>query len=249
MVHAEYRRIVANADTAVLFIHGIIGTPNHFRELIPLEQAVPEDWSVWNLLLPGHGGTAEDFGRSSMEEWRSCVRSAFEELAQMHRQVIIAAHSMGTLFAVQLTVDYPEKVPLLFLLGVPMRPFVRPRMMLDSLCMVYGTLPEDHVLWKAGSVKLTRKLWKYLSWIPRYLELFGEIRRTEMLLGQLKVPCIAWQSGKDELVANVSRRVLERSGAMEVRCLQDSTHFSYTPQDQKTVCRVFEARIKKISHD
>ena len=32
MNHAEYKRMVPGADTAVLFVHGILGTPNHFRE-------------------------------------------------------------------------------------------------------------------------------------------------------------------------------------------------------------------------
>ena len=249
MAHMAYKRIVPGADAAVLFIHGIVGTPDHFRVLIPLEQIVPEAWSVCNLLLPGHGGTAEDFGHSSMEEWKSCVRAAFEELVQTHRQVVIVAHSMGTLFAMQLAVEYPGKVPLLFLLGVPMRPFVRPHMMLDSVRMVYGALPSGHVLWKAGSVKLTRRLWTYLSWIPRYLELFGEIRRTEKLIGKVRVPCIVWQSGKDELVANCSRRVLEHNGVENLYHMPESGHFFYTPQDQNRICQEFEARIKKISHD
>ena len=45
-------RIVPQSDTAVLFIHGIIGTPNYFNRFIPL---IPEDWTVCNLLLDGHG--------------------------------------------------------------------------------------------------------------------------------------------------------------------------------------------------
>lgn len=249
MAHAEYRRIVPGADTAVLFIHGIIGTPDHFRILIPLEQRISDGWSVCNLLLPGHGAGVEEFAASSMDAWRGYVRSVFEELATHHERVIIVAHSMGTLFGIQLAVDFPEKVPLLFLLGVPLRPFVRPHMMLDSLRMVFVTLPQEHVLWKAGSVKLTRKLWKYLSWVPRYLELFGEIRRTEKLLDRLSVSCIAWQSGKDELVGNASGRILERSGMMEVRTLPNSTHFYYTPQDQNLICREFDAKIKKLSHN
>lgn len=57
MEHREYVRIVPGAKTAVLFMHGIVGTPNHFRDLLPLVDLVPDDWSVYNVLLPGHGGT------------------------------------------------------------------------------------------------------------------------------------------------------------------------------------------------
>lgn len=249
MAHTEYKRIISGADTAVLFIHGIVGTPDHFRELIPLEQAVPENWSVYNVLLPGHGGTAEDFGRSSMDAWRTYVHAAFEELVNEHTRVIIVAHSMGTLFALQLAIAYPEKTGFLFLLGVPMRPGVRLTMMRDSLKMVFGKLPPEHVLWKAAGVTTTRKVWKYLFWIPRFLELFREIHRTELILGNLKTPCVAYQSQTDELVTNFSRRVLERSGVMEVHNLYGSTHFCYNPADQQIVLADFTARIEEESHD
>jgi len=249
MSHKEYRRIVPGADTAVLFVHGIVGTPEHFRVLIPLEQSVPESWSVHNVLLPGHGGTAEDFAAGSMNAWREHVRSAFEELAAQHDRVIIAAHSMGTLFAIQLAVQYPEKVSFLFLLGVPMRPGVRLTMMRDSLMMVFGKLAPEHVLWKAAGVTTTKKLWKYLFWVPRFLELFREIYRTEKILGALRTPCVAYQSQKDELVTNLSRGVLERSGVMEVRNLLESTHFYYSAADQQTVISDFMDRIKRNSHD
>ena len=66
MEHLEYIRIVDHADTAVLFIHGIVGTPNHFHAFIPL---VPEHISVCNLLLDGHGGSVKDFSHTSMRKW------------------------------------------------------------------------------------------------------------------------------------------------------------------------------------
>ena len=248
MAHTEYRRIVPGADTAVLFVHGIVGTPDHFRILIPLEQQVPETWSVHNVLLPGHGGTVEDFGSSSMDAWRNHVKAAFQDLAQNHRQVILVAHSMGTLFALQLAIEFPEKVPLLLLLGVPLRPGVRLCMMRDSLQMVFGRLEADHVLWSAAGVTTTRRLWKYLKWVPRFLELFCEIGKTERILDRLTVPCVAYQSQRDELVTNLTRSVLERSGVMQVHNLPDSTHFYYAPRDKETVLNDFSERIKKI-HD
>ena len=66
MDHSEYIR-VNSSETAVLMIHGIAGTPAHFRELIPV---IPEDWAVYNILLDGHGKNVEDFGRSSMQKWK-----------------------------------------------------------------------------------------------------------------------------------------------------------------------------------
>lgn len=249
MSHTEAIRIVPEADTAVLLIHGIVGTPNHFRDLIPMEQMVPVNWSFHNLLLDGHGGTAEDFAASSMKKWKEQVWSAFEKLACQHDRVIIVAHSMGTLFAIQLGIEHSEKIPFLFLLGVPMRPGIRLTMMRDCLLMVFGKLRPDAVLWRASGIRTTRKLWKYLAWVPRYLELFREIYITEEMLGKLQVPCVAYHSQMDELVMNRSRRILERSGVMEVHNLEDSTHFYYAPNDRERVLLDFVNKMKKISHD
>jgi len=104
------------------------------------------------------------------------------------------------------------------------------------------------VLWKAAGVTTTRKIWKYLKWIPRFLELFCEIYRTESMMDGLTVPCVAYQSQWDELVTNLTRRVLERSGVMEVHNLLHSTHFFYAPEDTESLLTDFSERIKK-SHD
>ena len=125
MNHEEYVRIVPGAKTAVLFIHGIVGTPNHFQDLIPLINVVPEDYSVYNVLLDGHGGTVDDFAKTSMEKWHMQVWGIFEQLSRTHERVILVAHSMGTLFSIQLAIAHPEKVLFLFLLAVPLRPGIR----------------------------------------------------------------------------------------------------------------------------
>ncbi len=94
MEHKEYKRIIAGASSAVLFIHGIVGTPNHFDHFIPL---VPEDVSTHNMLLDGHGKGVTDFSHASMKKWESQVAEAVEKLAETHERIYIVAHSMGSL--------------------------------------------------------------------------------------------------------------------------------------------------------
>lgn len=248
MVHEEYIRIVPGAKTAVLFIHGIVGTPNHFRDLLPLVGAVPEEYSIYNVLLDGHGREVDDFASSSMAKWKAQVWDVFDQLAASHDHVMIAAHSMGTLFAMQLGVQYPEKIPLLFLIAAPMRPGLRLFGIVNVVRMVFGLTREDRPIEVATrqvcGVRTTRKLWKYLKWIPRFLELFAEVYRTEQILDQLTAPCVAYQSEKDELVTNFSSKVLKKSSVMEVHILPESTHFYYAPQDQETVLTNFTERIR-----
>ena len=242
MKHREFIRIVPGAKTAVLFIHGICGTPNHFVGGIPMTAWVPSDWSVHNLLLPGHGGTVEDFASSSMRQWRCTARRAFCRLMKDHEKVYIVGHSMGTLFALELAVDFPGKIPGLFLLGVPMRPHLAPAAVNSALRLALGRLrpgyPEMAIEEACGTTP-TWMLWKYLPWVPRFLELFVQIARTEKKLDRLTVPTVAFQSRKDELVNGLSARVL-RKYPMDVRILEGSSHFSYSPQDQEFLRTEFE---------
>lgn len=245
--------MVSGADTAVLFIHGILGTPNHFVTQIPLVDRVPAEWSVYNVLLDGHGYGVEEFSRTSMQKWKTQVWSVFETLAESHDRVIIAAHSMGTLFAIQLALEYPQKIPFLFLIAVPMRPWVRFFGAVNSLRLVFGLIREDRPLEVATrnvcGLQTTRKLWKYIGWIPRFLELFREIAATERVMGNLCVPCTAYQSRRDELVSNRTRRVLEKSGKIEIHDLVHSTHFYYAPEDQTKVRGDFVRHCNRITHD
>lgn len=250
MKHPETRKLVPGGKYAVLFLHGIVGTPNHFRTQIPLEDQVPEGWSVINVRYPGHGGTVTDFGKSNIHQWRNHAREAFLELAQSHAKIVIVGHSMGTLFAMQLALEFPEKVALLFLIAAPMRPWIRLFGAVNCLRLAFGLIREDKPMEVATrnvcGVEANPFVWQYIPWIPRFLELFNEIRRTEKVMGNLTVPCVAWQSRKDELVSNLAAPVLRKSGVMEVFELEKSSHFYYDPADQTRVSKDFIQRLASI---
>ena len=65
MIRETKKRLLPGAACAVLFVHGILGSPAQFAPFLPL---VPQDWSSCNLLLQGrwcagflcglHGGLA-----------------------------------------------------------------------------------------------------------------------------------------------------------------------------------------------
>ena len=252
-MHDEYIRIVPDADAAVLFIHGICGTPDHFRELISLERMVPEGISVYNLLLDGHGGSVADFAATSGVKWRTQVQQAYETLAKNHERICITGHSMGTLFALQLAAEHPEKVKKLFLLAVPMRPRLKPALIWDLLLMVFGKLENapSHrkALAKAPGIQTTWKLWQYIPWIPRFLDLFREINRTEHILEDVQAECVCFQSQKDELVLRRSEKILERNRNFRIVKLKNSSHFYYDPGDRKQIIQAFDNWIYDKTHD
>lgn len=243
-MHGEYIKHIPGAKTAILFIHGICGTPDHFRNLIPLQERIPNDWSVHNILLHGHGGTAADFAASSAEEWRKQIYEVFVNLANTHQRVLIVGHSMGSLFAIQLAARYPKKVDKLFLLAVPMRPWLKPAMIVDLFRLVFGKLdPTDSrksALARAAGIQTTAKLWEYIPWVPRFLELFLEIYRTEQILMDVNATCHCYQSHNDELVLRCSEKVLLKNKQMHVYQLQDSSHFYYSPADRECILDDFQ---------
>ena len=241
MAHKPVKRIVPGAKTAVILCHGIMGSPDHFRHFIPL---IPEDWSVCCLLLDGHGKGVMDFARSSMKAWKAQVFAQLQELMDTHEQVIFVAHSMGTLFAFQAAVQYPDQIPQLFLLGSPTRPFVRPTTAVNSVLMALGYVnPKNQSavdMRACCSIRTDWMLWRYLLWIPRFLELFSEIHKTKKLLPQLKTPAWVYQSKKDELVAFSSCADFKDHPYIKLTRLMDSGHFGYGEKDLKQLQTDFQ---------
>ncbi len=241
MPHQEYRRIIPGADTAVLFIHGILGTPDHFDFLLP---HVPAEWSVVNLLLDGHGQGVREFSRTSMVRWQEQVRQEADQLLANHDRLVITAHSMGTLFALQTAIAYPDRVAALFLLAVPLQPAPRAQAFTSAL-RVGLSLGEESPLpavvssKKAYSIAPDRRVWRYVRWVPRYLELFRTIRQVEQQLPQLTVPTVAIQSDEDELVSVDACRPLGRCAAVTLHRLEHSSHHHYDPVDKGKVVTWF----------
>ncbi|MGN1119420.1 MAG: alpha/beta hydrolase, partial [Oscillospiraceae bacterium] len=186
---------------AVLFVHGILGTPDHFRDFFPL---VPSDWGVNALLLDGHGKTAREFAQASMTRWRRQAARAAASLCAQYDSVMVCAHSMGTLFAIEQALIQP-KIKALFLLDVPLYPAPKPAAVTTSLKVSLGYVREDDVWARAArscfGITPERKLWRYAAWLPRYIELFAQMELVRPKLSELSVRTVAFQAAKDELVA------------------------------------------------
>ena len=235
-MHEEYAHIVDGSRKAVLMIHGIAGSPDHFRQLLPL---IPADWSVRSLLLPGHGGSPMDFGRSSMSAWRSYALEALQSLCRDHDRIVIAAHSMGTLFALQGALQYLQ-VKGLLLLNCPLR--VKYPLSTIWLCLrtTFGSRDQAASdMRRATSIQLRPWLWQYLSWAPRFWELLVEIGNTRPLVRQLQLPAVCFLSRKDELVRMSTQKLLTQNPLLRLETLPDSGHYAYAEADMEKICQAF----------
>ena len=243
--HQPIIRDVPGAQTAVLFVHGILGTPDHFTFLM---EAIPADWSVRNLLLVGHGGGVCDFSRASMDQWKRQVASAVDELCQMHERLYIVAHSMGTLFAIDAARCHPRRIAGLFLLAAPLRLAPKPRILLNCLKIAFDRVPPDD-LWTnqaraAYGLDADPRLWRYLGWIPRYLELFAEIRRVRKQLPGLAAPTLVFPSAHDELLSQRAAACFDSLPCARVEILPNSGHYGYPPQDAQHLLSALHAFLR-----
>ncbi len=247
MIGKEYINIIDNAHTAVLFVHGILGTPLHFCDLVPL---VPKEFSVCNIVLDGHGKGVRDFSRTSMRKWEAQVNSAVETLAKTHENIIIVGHSMGTLLAIGAEALYSDKVKLLFLENVPLIPFAKPISMRHSYRVLFQKVrkdrPDEVAAQKAYGIEIDRRLWLYIGWVPRFLELFAKARKTKKLLPHITASCMCFQSEKDELVHNRSEKVLRRQSHITTHTLHTSTHYLYSEDDLKLITSAFVQECNKF---
>lgn len=238
-------RYIQGADIAILFIHGILGTPDHFKLFLPL---VPPNWSTYNILLKGHGGGVKDFSSASMAEWKQQVHEAIQALLATHNKVIIVAHSMGTLFAIQEAIDTP--IAALFLLNVPLKLRIRFQLLKTSWRIFRGNIKSNDV-WSlaaqsAYGIDRDTHILRYLGWIPRYLELFSEIRETRKITHKLSIPCQVYLSLKDEMVSPKSGKIFEGNPCVTVKDLHSSGHYYYSSRDQQLLHNDFCDMIKRI---
>ncbi len=244
MAHREFIRETDNHKLAFLFIHGIVGTPDHFNAIIDI---IPDEFSIYNILLDGHGKKIEDFAHTSMQKWEEQIEKITTYLFSKYEKIIIIGHSMGTLFAIDIAAKFPEKVKKIFLLAVPLTVFVKPVALKSSLKVAFDKVDETDelaVAMKHGAgVELEPKLWKYASWAPRFIELLLKIKDTEKTLENLKVPTIAIQSKKDELVTEKSYETLWLHPHIQTFMLKNSGHYFYEKNDLKIILKLFNDKI------
>lgn len=237
MAHEGIQR--KGQGVAVLCIHGILGTPDHFNDFIPL---IPTEWAVTSLLLEGHGKNVKDFGQASMSQWKKQVADELIILEKSYPHILLLAHSMGCLFAFE-QARLHSSVEGLFLLAPPMNPTLRFPIVVTALKLLCGIEnPQDEVTKstkKAYSITISRKMWEYLPWIPNYIDLFREISLVRGRMSEMKQEAWVYFSQNDELVKVKSRKYIEKIPHHQVDILPQSRHFYYDTEDMSFLQREF----------
>ncbi len=240
MAHESFVRHV-RGKKAVLFIHGFLGSPEHFTDFI---DKVPEDCAIYNILLEGHGGTVKDFAKASMAKWKQNVRTAVDSLLERYDELIICGHSMGTFFAMEEAVRNPQRVKKLFLLAIPLRIGVKGEAFVNTAKSFFNRGCKNdkkaEMYQKAHSVKLNKRIWQYIGWIPRYIELIRESGMSGETIKKPETETHIYMSRKDELVScKRSLKRIPQKDNIHLTLLPLSAHFIYDDEEYKTLLQAF----------
>ncbi len=242
----SYIRIVPGAKTAILFIHGIVGAPTQFEDLL---QIVPDEISIYNLLLDGHGKTVKDFSNTSMFKWENQVKNVIGELKNTHQNLIVVGHSMGGLLSICEAIKQPESICQLFLLAAPLKISVKPLFIKNTVKVALNKIkPDDYIALTYKdeyNVDIDLRFWRYIGWISRYKELFKKAKFTRNNLSQLKTNTIIFQSEKDELVSCKSIKYIKGNPKINLHILKNSNHSYYDKLDRQLILQEFEKTINK----
>lgn len=236
-MHEPLKRIVPGAAAAVLFIHGINATPRFFDEFAA---ALPADISVHSLLLPGHGGTVKDFGRHGAKEWEAHVRSSLDELRAAHERVYIVGHSLGTLLAIREAARNDSKIAGMLLLCVPLRIWSQPKAWLRNLRRVLQPAKYAEEMRTCYGTETDWRLWRYIGWIPRYLELFALSRDARQKVAALRVPSRVLMAQHDEQVSLRSERCMAGNPVIMLHRMAKSSHHLFAPEDRAAICAALQ---------
>lgn len=249
--HASLYIPADNAKGIIIFIHGIMEGPTQFKHLMEIGHKA--GYAATSLLLPGHGGSGKDFAQSNKQEWLEHVCHYVNTCQAVYSQIILVGHSMGTLLSLLAYGLNSKAIVGIVAIASPLKVRVQWQAIRNiikaGLCK--NLSPDDPAMatFKASSVSPCNPI-RYITWIPRLIDLFQLISRTREMLSQVSIPILIVHAGKDELVSPASVNIFIKEIHQQYRqiiYLPHSTHFIYEMNDQKTLDHAFIAFLEKIN--
>ena len=247
-VHNPYFYEPQDAHTIIIFIHGFMGSPDQFKQMIAA--AENHGYAVSAILLPGHGGTTDDFNKSNRRKWEEAVREHIDQMRERYANIILVGHSMGSLLAFAVSSNYSNIIKGIVAIATPINVLIKPKSIKTSYSVALGKINQDSPWEKAAydfcSVKRL-SVWAYTRSIPRFFDLFHLMSMTRKRLNQVEIPTLIIHSLDDEVASIKSIKTLEkRLRQSETIKLYNSGHYYYSDSDTKIVLEKFTQFINKL---
>ncbi len=108
MAMRDYSETFRGGPVGFLLIHGLGGTPVEMRFVA--RGLARAGHTVHCPQLAGHCGSFEDLRATGWKDWYHSVQTAYRELRNTCKKVIVGGLSMGAILALHLAAEYPRDV-------------------------------------------------------------------------------------------------------------------------------------------
>lgn len=230
--HQPYTLTRNDADTAILLVHGIYGSPSQFEQLA--KTLYQQGYTVRAVLLPGHGCSVKEFSRAKAKDWYAEVSRAANSLSKRYKNIYMIGHSMGGLLIINEAIK--NGVNGVILMSVPMKVKMSLGTFRISLKMLWGNPDKDNDFLKSyrNAYSIQKgPIWHYILCFPRMINLLQMIRNTRNSLCKVDSPVLIIQSRQDETVCWKSVNIFKESlnCSVDTLLLDKSGHSHYHPEE------------------
>ena len=237
-MHKRIRREHANADIAVVFIHGFMGSPSQFAGLA--DAAYARGCSCISVLLPGHGENIREFARFGAKDWQACVQNELDEIKQRYSSIFLVGHSIGGLLALNASTAGENRVAGVVLISTPLKfNLFNPKSIKRKLCLL--TLPKNREVRSAyrnaNSVAISNPLLYPLVLKPA-CDAIRLARDTKRRLPEITAPICMFHSKNDEMTSYKSGGLLYKGLLNAQRTafeLKESRHAYYSESEWEMI--------------
>lgn len=194
-----------------LLIHGLSGD---VTDVLPLARSLREDgYQLECPTLEGHGATRKQLANSTRHDWLRTADEAYRRLSMRAEKIVVIGFSMGGLLAFHLTTAYP--VDLVITLNTPYKYW--------NIGQALRYLRDDFPI---HSRRYLRSIGKIpLRSMVQFRLLLSE---TKALLPQVSVPCVLFQSKRDDtahfISANLFADSITKAEAVQINWYEHSNH-------------------------
>jgi len=230
-----------NADSLIIFVHGFIGSPNQFSSLNLLESAYERGYSVYAILLPGHGGTSKNFGCYGLADWENHLQNELNKYADAYPNIILVGHSMGGLLALNASLQEHNHVRGVLLLCSPLKLNLSLRSLFIRRKM--RKYPDSNPIKLAyQQARSLSDIRVSLNWLKPVLGFFRLECKTKLNLPHIIAPTLVIHSRNDEVVSFKSANIFYKglfNSARKQLTLEKSWHAYFPPEEQEQVRSAF----------
>jgi Esterase/lipase len=235
-----------NSEKIVIFIHGFMGTPDHFKYFA--DTVFDSGCSYYTILLPGHGDTSKTFSKKGINDWTPYVISEIKKFSEKYKKIYLVGHSMGGLLSLNSSLLF-NNVSCVFILSSPLKlSLFTPKSFYRKFKLLF--LPKNSEIKKtyAKSISLSNiNFFSFFTWKKPVLGLLKLMKITRSNLNKITIPVIMFYSKNDEITSFKSSDILYNGLSSKIKdriIFTKSTHVYYTPEDTKKILNKLIEHIK-----